>query len=351
MTLRDPHLAFTAILAPVRRFATEAPPWPAVARDLFGEERPASVDPVEAVLYGPIPRRRLAVASGAGDLRAQLVGLGDALAVCVVARERGELERDPRGALRAAAASVLVHGFPEPDDDGEIAPAEEPSAEALAERLGADPAWQLLGIAEVATSLIEGIPGDLPAGGAWAETGSVRIGRGRGVGAGHVAWEVRGHFASESAMSVVERRLQTVREGFGAKVPPTVEYAGAALRWGRSARRALGQAGALDDLVDTVRAAASRAIAGGEGKDDLLGLIARLETLRVGLVEELETLRGLRPRLTRSVGRIFGDAPPPLGGPFAEGADDGAQVIDALAAREASAARWAAALEAARKAV
>ena len=351
MTLRDPHLALTALLAPVRRFSTTAPPWPAVATDIFGAPRSQAVDPVEAVLYGPIPRRRLAVASGPGDLRAQLVGLGDALAISVVARRVGdEMDYAPRAELRAAAAGVLVSGFASPDG-GDAGSPDEVTPEALAARLGADPEWELLGFAEVLTSLVEGIPGDRPGGGAWAETGAGRRGRARGGGAGHAAWEIRGHFSSESGRSVVERRLLTIREGFGARVPPTVEFAAAALRWSRSARRALGQAGALDDLVDTVRAAVSTAVtspASAEADGDLAGLAARLEILRVGLVEELEVLRGLRPRLARSVSRIFGDSAPASAGPFAEGGADGGRVIEALEGREASASRWAGALKAAR---
>jgi hypothetical protein len=352
MTLRDPQLAFTALLAPVRRFSTTPPPWPAVVADLFALNPNEAVDPVAAVLHGPIARRRLAVGSGKGDLRAHLIGLGDSVAVSVIARHRGELDRAPRERLQAAAAGVLVHGFP--DSDGKTPAPVEVVPELLAERLGSDPGWQLLGFCEVLTVLVEGIAGDLPVGGAWAETGAVHIGRARGVGAAHVAWEARGHFASGSQQDVVSRRLETLRDGYAAKIPPTIEFAAAALRWEHSARRALGLAGALDDLIDTVRAAASWAVTGapppGEGTPELVNLSARLETLRVGLAEELETLRGLRPRLAGSVERVFGGAGPPHGGPFAEGGEDGARVIEALAGREASAARWSAMLEVARRA-
>jgi hypothetical protein len=72
--------------------------------------------------------------------------------------------------------------------------------------------------------------------------------------------------------------------------------------------------------------------------------------LRVGLVEEIETLKGLRPRLAACVARVFGDAAPKKGGPFAEGGEDGLLLLTALDAREASAARWSAALEVARRA-
>ena len=90
MTVRDPHLAFTAYLAPIERFTTTPPPWPRVITDLFGEPASPEVDPVAAVLHGPIARRRLAIRAGSGTVTALLVGLGDAVAVSVIARLMGE---------------------------------------------------------------------------------------------------------------------------------------------------------------------------------------------------------------------------------------------------------------------
>jgi hypothetical protein len=359
MSLRDPHLAFTALLAPVERFSTTPPPWPELITDLFGEVAVQPVDPVAAVLYGPVSRRRLAVTAGPGRSKALLVGLGDTVAVSVVAFAPGEVDTVPQAQLRETAVRGLLEGFPEDDEPeprADLPAGEEALAEALRERLGADPCWEFLGVAEVLTVLVEGTPADLPVGGFWAEHGPLHIGRAVGVGEGHAAWEVQAHFTSASEMSVAEQRLRTLRDGYLLKVPPTMEYASAALRWGRAARRALVSASALDAIVDDVRAAASWAVAGGPipagGTEppNLLQLAARLEMVRVGLVEEIETLKGLRPRLAGCVDRVFGDDPPAVGGPFAEGGGDGLRLLVALDAREASAARWSSALDVARRA-
>jgi len=356
---RDRHLAFTAIFAPIRRFRDRPPPWPEIVGRMFPDPELPSVDPVEAVLHGPIPRRRLGIATGPEGMKAQLMGFGDAFGVSVIAGLESEEERAaPTKVLRARCARALLEGMDVAHGETETGeaplPDEDVLASGLAERLGGNPEWELLGFCEVETLLLEGIPGDLPPGGSWAESGSVRIGRARGVGEGHVAWEVRGHHISRSERDVVDRRLTTLREGYLAKVSAPAEYAAAALRWGRSARRALGQADALDALVDQVRAAASMAVASGvdsgEAPPDLLGLTARLEMLRVGLVEEVETLRVLRGRLAGSASRVFGTAAPIVAGPFPEGVDDGAKVLEALEAREASAGRWAAVLATAMRA-
>ena len=176
-----------------------------------------------------------------------------------------------------------------------------------------------------------------------------------GVGEGHAAWEVQAYYTSPSEAAVAEQRLRTLREGHLTRVPAILDYASGAIQWGRAARRALSGARALDEVVEDVRVAASWAVAGGPlpgdgAEPDLPRLAARLETLRVGLVEEMESLRGLRPRLSGAVERILGEAAPLHGGPFAEGGEDGQRLLVALDGREASAGRWSSALEVARKA-
>ena len=341
MSLVEARLAWTLFLAP-RRPHGDRPPWPTVVTRRFGEADAGRVDPIEEILRGPFPVRILGRTETGDSL---LSGLGGGIALTGVASVRPGEEEDVDGDLlrRRAIAALLGAETPASDDQVE---------ELLAE-LGQEADWEVAGLAEVDAGLFEGLPEDVPEGAGWLDQGIDRIQRAAGVGEGHAGFAVEAWFSRHSEQPVAERRVDVLCVGHGARVPPLVEYAWSALRWGRAARSALRKSRVLEAVLDEVRLAAAWATSGGPwpgaGEPDLPGLAARLDTARVALQEVVEQLQVQRPGLVRAAARILSEgAEAADDGPFVEASARGEEMIRTLAGRVATGGRWADALASAR---
>jgi hypothetical protein len=345
MSRQDPRLVWTLLLRP------PTPPvdgvrWPGLLRRLTPDLEPPVQDPLQAVVDGAFGRRVLRRAPLDGDAGLIISGLGELVGVSVSVAQLGEIEEgDPSAGLREAALAALGLTQAMGGDD-----------DALAEALASDAGpWTLDGLIEVSAELLMGVPNeldeDLPA----AEVGLVQIVRGGGVGQGHVAWALTGTFGRDSERPVAQRGVLALAEGHKGRVPATVAYGAAAVRFGAALSRAQRQIAALEGLVPLVRAACSWATARGPwpgpgDRPDYAALAARVELLKVGLRESHESLcEAQRPLLTAATRALVGAAPPD-GGPFVEAAGRGSEAVARVAAREASVARWAGALALARDA-
>jgi hypothetical protein len=348
MSGRDARLAWTLLLAPRDRWAERLPPWPALLRERFGEPRIPEPDPIQRVLVGPLPQMALSRQrrdEGPGIL---LHALGDRVGVSGIASREGPYEGEhPSDDLRRFAADALLRGL---DADPRGAPADAPDQ--VISALSTDSDWELSGVVEVAAALFEGLAADEAPGTATVWVDGVRLERASGVGAGHVAFSVLAPFTNRNELLVGARRVVVLTEGHQSLAPALVCYGADAIRWGAGIREAGRRAAALDLLLPQAEAASSWALLGGPwpggGAPDIPRIVARLETLRVGLVGDLEALRSRLPALRRAAARVLGEgATLRAEGPLLEASPVAEDAMARLEAREAAAARWVAALRAA----
>ena len=359
MSLSDPRLAWTVVFVPTASAPLEAPAWPSLIREVAGEFSAPTVDPVTHILHGAIPRAALARGRGPGDLRFVVGGVGTGICLTIIdAREGpidGELDLAP---LRARIASLLL-GLEVPSvgaPRGELSATPEHLGALLADRLNDGGPWRFVGLVEVAGVLQEGVAGPLPDGDGWADDGDLRIGRATGVGAGHAAWTLTGHWSRATQRTVLDRRITVLTQGHLNRMSAVAQYGGHALVWGEAARSAMRLSAALEGIIDDVRAAASWAITGGPtpaGESPAFErLAARLEVARVRLREEIARLVRGGDRLIPSAERVLGEGSTfRQEGPFLEASERSARLVAELEAREAAAERWAHALAVAMRSV
>jgi hypothetical protein len=268
----------------------------------FGDVPLGPVEPVQQVLDGPLPVQVLSRLDG-GEARWILSGLGRALGATVVVSLPGEVERilPVEELRRRALAALLDH------EDGST----EQLIDGLGEAMSAETDWEFLGLVEAVASLSEGVGAELPDESGWDDLDGVCLSRAVGVGAGHVAWQLSGSFSGATRRAVVDRRINVLLEGYLKRPSALVAFGLEALKWGVVVREATRRAAALEAVVREVRLAASWAVSGGPAVEldpqGYLSLSARLETLRVGLEEDVQRLHTLRPRLRAPVERVLGE--------------------------------------------
>ena len=349
MSLSDPRLGWSLVLAPRAVAPSEVPTLPSIVARLAPDVRLPRVDPVTHVLHGPFPRAVLERAEGPGGLGVVVSGTGRALCLTVVHRSEGECgEFFPLAPLRGRIACALL-GLDVPPMDAaptglEATP--ERLGTLLAERFEADDDWELIGLVEVAAALFEGLPADLPEGDGWLDHGDLRVARAVGVGAGHVALTLTGHHTDKLEREVMGRRLLVLTEGHLERPPAPAEYGAHALVWGRAARRGQRLVMALEGVVEEVRLATSWAVAGGplptDQEPDFDRLAARLEILAVQLREVVGALDRTADDLRPAAERVLGPGVEiPSTSPFTEASVRARRLREELAGRETEALRWA----------
>ena len=311
MSLSDPRLAWSVVLAP-RRPEGEPPPWPELVSRVLGKVSLPAVDPVTHVLRGPFPVATIHRGRAASGVRHLLSGTGPSVALTVVDREDGEVEGHLRlERMRARlAATLLGLDVPKAGESTELEATPERLGALLREQFEADDAWEVLGLVEVAAVLSEGVPEDLPSAEGYQDFGDLRLARAVGVGGGHVAFLATGFHTKPTERHVMERRLDVMGAGYMETVPPLAEFGAHALAWGAAAATGLRLSQALAGVIGDVRLAASWAVSGGPlegGEPDFDRLAARLEVLRVRLKEVVGRLRRGRAALVTSAERLVGD--------------------------------------------
>lgn len=354
MSLTDPRLAWSVILAP-RRPEQPRPDWPAMVSDIVGKVHVPPIDPMTHVLRGPFPVATLTRGRTPCGIGFVLSGTGPAVALTLVDIEPGEVEGHLRlVGMRARIASTLLGlEVPKAGVPPEMEATPDILGALLGEKFEQSDSWELLGITEVCAVLSEGVPEDLPEADGFADVGEMRIARAVGIGQGHAAFTLTGFHVRETSRKVMSRRLLVLTEGHLTRVPPLAEYGAHALSWGRDAAAGLRLSQALSGVLVDVRVAASWAVAGGPiegGEPDFERLAARLEMLRVRLKEVVGRLRRGQGGLGRACQRILGDSREVVASsPFPEASRRGERLADRLAEEEEMAARWADALAVARK--
>jgi len=340
MSLQDPRLAWTVLLAPRGSSLEAPPPWPTLVRQRFGDIALGPVEPVQQVLEGPLPVQVLSRLDS-GEARWVLSGLGRALGATVVVSLPGEADRAlPVEELRRRALAALLE-----HEDGSI----EQLVDGLAAMMRAETDWEFLGLVEAVASLCEGAGAEPPDEGGWDDLDGLTLSRAAGVGAGHVAWQLSGSFSGPTRRAVMDRRINVLLEGHLKRTSALVAFGLEALKWGAIVREASRRAAALEAVVGEVRLAASWAVSGGPAVElDVQGyltLSARLETLRVGLEEDVQQLHTLRPRLRAPVQRVLGEGrQPSSAGALVEASPRVDELLTELDGRLRMAARWADAL-------
>jgi len=347
MSVQDPRLAWTVLLAPRGASLQAPPPWPAFVQQRFGEIPLGAVEPIQQVLQGPLPVQVLSrVDSGAA--RWLLSGLGRALGVTVLVEMPGESESDlPLEELRRCALATFL------DKEGAL---EEDLVSGLGELVSAETDWDFLGLVEAVGWLSEGAASDLPDEDGWDDLDGLLLSRAAGVGPGHVAWQLCGSFSGSTQRSVMERRVQVLLEGHLKRASALLCFGLEALQWGGVVQSATRRAAALELVVDEVRLAASWAVSGGPSvelaPESYLALAARLETLRVGLEEDVQRLQTLRAPLVGAVERVLGEGKVAgSAGALIEASPVADELLMELAGRLKMAARWGDALRLSEKLV
>lgn len=359
MSLSSPRLAWTVVFVPAEPSPLLAPEWPKLVTEVAGKFATPLVDPVTHILHGAIPRAALARGQASGGLKYVVSGVGSGLSLTIIDGSSVELDGtlDLRP-LQGRIASLLL-GLDVPKADappGELSATPELMGGLLADRLAEDPAWRFVGLVEVSGTLSEGVPSTLPDGDGWADLGDLRIGRATGVGAGHAAWTLTGHWTTETERSVLDRRITVLMQGHLNRMSALAQYGSHALMWGEAARSAMRLSSALEGIIVDVRLAASWAISGGpmpDGEAPNFDMLAgRLEVARVRLREEIGRLLRGGDRLVPSAQRVMGEgAQFREEGPFLEASPRAARLIARLESKEGGAERWAHALQVATRAV
>ena len=346
MAAQEPRLAWT-LLRPRGASLSGPPPWPAVVTDHFGEVPLGAVPDVQWLLEGPLPVQVLSrVDSAAGGW--VLSGLGRALGITIKVNEQGDADRpSPAKHLRNKAVAAMV---------GTDLAVGEDLADKLRALVEDEPNWEFVGVVEVFASLDEGATPDLPDESGWDDLSALIVGRGVGIGLGHVAWELAGWYSGATERGVMNRRVQVLLDGHLKKPSALLCYGAAAVSWGAVVRDATRRAAALESVLDEVRLAASWAISGGPAVDldeaRYVALAARLETLRVGLEEDLQRLRSWQQRLAHPTLRILGGQrkASPVGA-FIEASPRSSELLADFEGRVQVAARWSEALHLAGKVI
>jgi hypothetical protein len=345
MAAQDPRLAWTLLLRPCKAILSGPPPWPSLVLKHFGEVALGPLPSVQRVLEGPLPTQVLSrVASDDG--RWVLSGLGRSLGITVGVEHVGEVDRFvPVEELRRQAIACFVGS-----DSTEGADL----ASSLRILVDQEPDWEFLGLIEVVASLGEGATPELPDENGWDDLSGLVLGRGAGTGLGHVAWELSGWYSGATERGVMSQRLQVLLEGHLKRPSALICFGAEAANWGAVVTDASRRAAALESVLDEVRLAASWAISGGPAVEldeaAHVMLSARLETLRVGLEEDLQHLRACTARLQGPVQRILGTgrtANP--SGAFLEASSKAGDLITEFEGRVQVATRWSEALSLAGK--
>ena len=347
MPLQDPRLAWTVLLVPRGASLQAPPPWPAFVQQRFGEIPLGAVEPIQQVLQGPLPVQVLARLDS-GAARWLLSGLGRALGVTVLVELPGESERNlPLEELRCRALATFL------DKEGAL---EADLVAGLQELVSAETEWEFLGLVEAVGSLTEGAASDLPDESGWDDLDGLLLSRAAGVGPGHVAWQLCGSFSGPTQRSVMERRVKVLLEGHLKRTSALLCFGLEALQWGGVVRSATRRAAALEAVVDEVRLASSWAVSGGPAvelaPENYPALAARLETLRVGLEEDVQRLQNLRSPLLGAVERVLGEGRVAgSSGALVEASPVADELLAELGGRLKMAARWGEALRLSEKLV
>lgn len=345
MAAQDPRLAWTLLLRPNKTSLAEPPPWPSLVRERFGDVALGPLPSVQRVLEGPLPTQVLSRVAR-DDGRWVLSGLGRSLAITIGVEHMGEVDRFvPVDQLRRQAIACFT---------GSDSAHETDLASSLRTLVDLESDWEFLGLIEVVASLGEGATPELPDENGWDDLSGLVLGRGAGAGLGHVAWELSGWYSGATERGVMSQRLQVLLEGHLKRPSALICFGADAAEWGAVVTNASRRAEALESVLDEVRLAASWAISGGPAVelDELAHtlLSARLETLRVGLEEDLQHLRACNARLQGPIQRILGRgrAASPSGA-FIEASSRAVDLLAELEGRAQVAARWSDALSLAGK--